>query len=182
MNRTFIAVSMAACASAINLSAELQKTWAITDRPWNADGAFVDAAIAAGTPFSDVDFKPVPDSLGNVGGDTANQSLSGNMLAGVEWKRVSEIMTGVTHTVFSPQSASAYSTLQQGSLGSCYLLAAFVGLDARPGALEEIFYTKTINAAGIYAINLYMNGRRVVVHVDDYIPVKMIYRFGRTDW
>jgi len=68
------------------------------------------------------------------------------------WKRVSEIFDSDKLHMFS--NKAPYSTMEQGDLGSCYLLAAFVGLDARPGALEKTFYTKKINSAGIYAMNL----------------------------
>ena len=90
-------------------------------------------------------------------------------------------MKGVEHHMFS-EGKSPYSTMKQGTLGSCYLLAAYVGLDARPGALEKLFYNHDINDAGIYAMRMYMEGRPVYVHVDDYIPVLQTTRFGRSGW
>ena len=67
-------------------------------------------------------------------------------------------------------------------MGDCYLLATLCALDARPGALEDLFYTKQINEAGIYAMHININGKKTIVHVDDRIPVKKIYRFGRRDY
>jgi len=51
-----------------------------------------------------------------------------------------------------------FSTMQQNSLGDCYLLASYVALDARPGAIENLFYTKEINSAGIYAMKFQIAG------------------------
>ena len=177
MQRSFQTLALIATCSALKLESDLDKKYNLNDAPWKPNGDFVDATIATGTPFIDTDFPHNDDSLGKVTGDTANQSLRGDQTKGVVWKRVSEIYDADKLTVFS--NAAPYSTMQQGALGSCYLLAAFIGLDARPGALEKIFYTKEINGAGIYAMKLYMNGRPIVVHVDDFIPVKKFYKFGR---
>ena len=38
------------------------------------------------------------------------------------------------------------------------------------GRIESMFNTKEVNAAGIYSINLYVNGVREEVVVDEYIP------------
>ena len=35
-----------------------------------------------------------------------------------------------------------------------------------------MFVSKKINKQGIYAIKFYMNGKQVIVHVDDFIPVR----------
>ena len=64
-----------------------------------------------------------------------------------------------------------WSSIKQGNLGNCYVIAAMASLDNRPGALERLFVTTKINEAGIYAVKFWMNGRQVIVHVDDYVPV-----------
>lgn len=76
-------------------------------------------------------------------------------------------------------NASPYSTMVQGDIGNCYYLSTLVALDARPGALENLFVTKDVNKAGIYAMTMYMSGVKVVVHVDDLIPTTPAWRFGR---
>jgi len=65
-----------------------------------------------------------------------------------------------------------WSTMQQGELGDCYLLSTLVALDTRPGALEDMFVTKEVNDEGIYAVKFSVNGEDVVVHVDDWVPVR----------
>ena len=52
-------------------------------------------------------------------------------------------------------------------------------IDARPGALEELFVTKKPNKAGIYGMKIYINGERKVVHVDDFLPYTRAYRYGK---
>jgi hypothetical protein len=64
-------------------------------------------------------------------------------------------------------NSSPYSTMVQGFIGDCYYLSTLVALDARPGALENMFVTKDVNKAGIYAMTFYIAGEKVVVHVDD---------------
>lgn len=59
------------------------------------------------------------------------------------------------------------------------MLAALVLLDSRPGAIENIFVTKTPNDVGIYAMTLYINGEAAVVHVDDFVPTHNLHKFGK---
>lgn len=41
----------------------------------------------------------------------------------------------------------------------------------RPDSVKAVFYTKEVNAAGIYLMYFYINGIKSPVIVDDYIPV-----------
>ena len=43
--------------------------------------------------------------------------------------------------------------------------------DSRPGALEDLFVTDVINAAGAYTVKFNVNGKDAFVTVDDYVPV-----------
>ena len=62
--------------------------------------------------------------------------------------------------------------MKQGTLGDCYLLATLVAFDARPGALERLWYTDKINSAGIYAMKFRIAGEERLVYVDDNLPVR----------
>ena len=62
--------------------------------------------------------------------------------------------------------------MRQGTIGDCYLLAVLVAFDARPGALEKLWYTQTVNSAGIYAMKFFLAGEERLVYVDDYLPVR----------
>jgi len=46
-----------------------------------------------------------------------------------------------------------------------------IQFDSRPGALEELFVTDTINTAGAYTVKFYVQGMPAYVTVDDWIPV-----------
>ena len=109
MQRSFQTLALVATTSALQLEVDLEKKYNLNDAPWNPTGEFVDATIAAGTPFIDTDFPHDDDSLGKATGDSANRSLSGSMTNGVVWKRVSEIFDADKLTVFS--NASPYSTM-----------------------------------------------------------------------
>jgi len=74
--------------------------------------------------------------------------------------------------LFSEECKSPFSTIVQGKLGHCYYIATLVALDSRRGALENLFVTNEVNEAGAYGMRLWMNGKRVVVHVDDWLPAR----------
>lgn len=112
-------------------------------------------------------------------GDSA-QGIADLGTNGISFKRVSDVFTKDKLTMFA--KGQTFSTLNQGGLGDCYYLAALVAIDNREGALENMFVTKEINSKGIYAMKLQVNGEMVVVHVDDYIPVRKTYRFGRSGY
>ena len=57
-----------------------------------------------------------------------------------------------------------------------------MALDTRPGLLERTFVTKKVNDKGIYAMYLYINGMKRVVHVDDFLPAIKTNRHGRSGW
>ncbi len=62
------------------------------------------------------------------------------------------------------------SDVCQGKLADCYFLSCLATLAETPGCIEGMFNTKTVNAAGIYSVNFYVNGKRQEVVVDDYVP------------
>ena len=131
--------------------------------------AVIDAAINAGTVFTDADFPADNNSLGVVGGDTA-AGAAGTGSGGVSWTRAKDIYPGKTLKLFA--GSETWSTMQQGTMGDCYLLATLVAFDARPGALERLWYTQTANAAGIYAMKFHIGGEERLVYVDDNLPTR----------
>ena len=60
--------------------------------------------------------------------------------------------------------------VRQGKLADCYLLSTLAAMAETPGRIESMFNTKTVNAAGIYSINFFVNGKRQEVVVDEWIP------------
>ena len=60
--------------------------------------------------------------------------------------------------------------MKQGKLANCYFLSVLSSLAEIPGRIESLFNTKTVNTAGIYSINFFVNGKKQEVIVDEYIP------------
>ena len=58
----------------------------------------------------------------------------------------------------------------QGRLGDCYFLSVISALAEEPGRIESLFNTQEVNAAGIYSLNFFLNGKRQEVFVDDFVP------------
>merc|ERR1719272_815633 len=176
--------ALVAYTNAIKLSAELQADWAIDQTFYTDDDSVVQAALADfeanGNQYNDLAFPPNSDSLGPVNGDTARYEAGDVTSNGISWKRASELYPEATKVMFSI-APKAYSNMMQGELGDCYALSVFVSLDARPGALEELFLTTTVNGAGVYAMYFYQGGIRHVVTVDDFIPVKDVSGYGSAE-
>ena len=59
----------------------------------------------------------------------------------------------------------------QGTLGNCYFLSALAALTKSPERIKNIIKTKEVNSAGIYCVQLFINGFRMSIVVDDFIPV-----------
>lgn len=59
-----------------------------------------------------------------------------------------------------------FSEAIQGDLGSCYAMAAMSAVAAYPDIMDPIFLTKTKNAAGIAAVQIFIRGKPWVIDVD----------------
>ena len=60
--------------------------------------------------------------------------------------------------------------IRQGKCGDCYYLSTLSSLAEFPERIKKIFITREVNDAGCYAVQVYVNGERRVVVVDDYFP------------
>lgn len=74
--------------------------------------------------------------------------------------------------------------IEQGALGDCYFLSALSALAEDPKRIRELFLTKETNYAGCYAVQLYVNGEKQTVVVDDQFPFddrpeKDVWAMGR---
>jgi len=45
-----------------------------------------------------------------------------------------------------------WTDVEQGSAGTCYIMAAMQALSEWPDLVEDVFQVQTVNTAGIYAI------------------------------
>lgn len=127
---------------------------------------FVDSVIAKGSPWTDPDFRPERSSLYDPQHDDVNTSEYGRLT----WQRCTDIFPFEKTDVFVDKVE--ISDVIQGGLGDCYFLAVLSAMAETPGAIESHFYTKKKNAAGIYMIYFYVNGKKTGVVIDDYIPCR----------
>ena len=86
------------------------------------------------------------------------------------WRRLSDIFKDAEGGMEIFKSGIQPSDVRQGKLADCYFLSCLAALAEVPGRVESMFNTKEVNAAGIYSINFYINGKKQEVIVDDYIP------------
>lgn len=63
--------------------------------------------------------------------------------------------------------------VRQGAVGNCWFMAACSALAEKPERLEKLFLNSdaTLNAEGIYGVNIYTLGVPHTVIVDDIIPM-----------
>ena len=60
--------------------------------------------------------------------------------------------------------------IKQGGLGDCYFITAIANLCKFPNKLKKLFKQTLKNDLGFYEIILFIDGKRQVVIVDDYLP------------
>lgn len=119
--------------------------------------------IDAGEPWTDPDFPPCDDSL-RVPGSSSEPLCSHSY----EWKRASEMYPDVK--VFD--SSISPSDINQGALGNCYFLAVLSAMAENEENVRKRFIFTEPNAAGVYLVNLFINGYETPVIVDDWFPSK----------
>ena len=86
------------------------------------------------------------------------------------WRRLSEVYAEVEGGMQVFKKGIEPGDVKQGRLADCYFMSCLAALAEIEGRVESLFNTKEVNAAGIYSINLYVNGRKQEVIVDEYIP------------
>ena len=123
--------------------------------------------IVAGTAdYNDDDFTPDNSSLyWSDMGETLDTST-------FEWRRAKDLFTdNATHHLWGNDGVSP-NDFKQGELGNCWFLAGASALAEHPNRIERMFLNEqsALNAAGIYAINLYALGVPHTVVVDDWLP------------
>lgn len=119
---------------------------------------------------TDKKFPPSGDSLGNIGGDSANKD-SGKTDKEVEWVRANKFPGKEKMQLFGETIDSR--DICQGALGNCWLLAAMACLTEHKGAIHSIFKTKERNPKGKYRLRLYdgVKEKWENIVIDDFIPV-----------
>ena len=72
----------------------------------------------------------------------------------------------------------------QGSIGDCYFMTAIANLSKYPNKVKQMFKQSEKNEKGFYEIEVFIDGEKQIIIVDDYIPAyksnKNIY-FARSN-
>jgi len=119
--------------------------------------------------YNDKAFPPNATSLGNVGGDSADEK-AGKTDLDVVWVRANSFPGKAKMQLFGETIDSR--DICQGALGNCWLLAAMACLVEHRGAIHSIFQTKERNPRGKYRVRLYdgQKKRWQNITIDDSIP------------
>lgn len=119
--------------------------------------------------YTDKKFPPESSSLGNVGGDSANQE-SGKTNKDTVWLRAGSFAPPKDMKLFG--TSVTPSDICQGALGDCWLLAAMACLAEHEGAMQALFQTREYNMKGKYTLRLYDGVKEEweIIVVDDFIP------------
>ena len=107
--------------------------------------------------------KPIDNEVYEKRADNINEIKN----AGLVFFRAKEIF-GDDYSLFSEQIEidDAY----QGNLGDCYFMTAVANLSKFPNKVKQIFKQNTKNEKGFYEIEVFIDGKKQIVIVDDYIP------------
>ena len=60
--------------------------------------------------------------------------------------------------------------IKQGQIGDCYFLSSLAALAEKPERIRDLFLSQEANQYGVYGANLFKNGIKMIVLVDDLIP------------
>ena len=72
--------------------------------------------------------------------------------------------------MFGTTNTPIPNNIHQGALGDCYYLCSTSALAEWPARLKNVFLTQTYNAAGVFAVKVFIRGKPTVVVVDDFLP------------
>ena len=127
-----------------------------------------------GKEFKDPLFPPTSNSL--LGLDSSGKPIdskaysekSGNIKTNeIGFFRAKEIFQN-DYNLFSDKIEMG--DVQQGSLGDCYFLSSVASLCKFPNLIKRMFRQSAKNEDGFYEITLYIDGKRQIIIVDDYLP------------
>ena len=88
----------------------------------------------------------------------------------IRWKRA---RTDFSEATLFGEKGVTVDDVAQGSIGNCWLMAAFASLAENPKRVEKAFLnTKNEQApTGLYGVNLFVLGHPMTIFVDDWLPV-----------
>ncbi len=95
------------------------------------------------------------------------------MSSTIAWKRGYSTIAGAK--IFNNNQANFVDDIDQGSLGDCYYLAGLSALGEFPDTIKSRVKTQTTNAAGIFAVDVFIKGKPTTVVIDDLLPFHKTY-------
>ena len=89
----------------------------------------------------------------------------------LDWTRLSKVYPDVT--LFGDNGVTP-GDLRQGSIGNCWVMSGASAVAEVPGRIEKLFLnnSNSLNANGIYGVNIYALGVPHTILVDDFLPLK----------
>jgi hypothetical protein len=85
------------------------------------------------------------------------------------WKRAVDIFKGEKYELFFGDVEP--DDIIQGHLSNCYFLSALSSLAEESDRIKNIFHGCEVNAAGIFKLNLCVNGEYKDIVLDDWFPI-----------
>ena len=120
------------------------------------------------TEFTD----PLLDSSGNPIDRESYEKKKGNINPDdICFLRAKEII-GDDYCLFSEKIEM--EDVEQGSLGDFYFLTSVSNLCKFPNKLKSMFKQSSKNEKGFYEIEFYLDSKKQIVVIDDYLPVSKV--------
>ena len=112
----------------------------------------------------DCTFAPERASLGSFTTGEIEDSLKS-----LVWATPNDIFGEGNAYLFKDQ-ATPYD-VAQGYLGNCYFLAAAAALAEKVEVIKDLFEENALSTTGFYNIDMFIEGERTPIVIDEYIPV-----------
>ena len=128
-----------------------------------------EAAVADGRDWKDPNFNTDNNSLLDKFCDSSDpkERERHERWKNYTWKRPEQIYGDGNFVLWDTIGPN---DITQGACGDCYYLSSLAALAEFPDRIKRIFITKEVNSAGCYAVQMYINGEKRTVVVDDYFP------------
>lgn len=120
------------------------------------------------SPFTDESFPPDQRSIITQESVFPLTEDESEVLQDLDYARISDIYGAKKFKLFEK---IAPDVIQQGCLCNSYFLSAISVLAENPERIKKCFVSKDINKVGCYATEMYLNGEKTEIIIDDYIPV-----------
>ena len=126
------------------------------------------AKATASAPFVDTRFKAEKKSL--LWSDVGEAWGSADKVD--KWVRLSEKYGSNKYSLFGSKGVTP-KDIYQGSIGNCWFMSAMSAIAEKPNRIENMFLntSNSIEAKGIYGVNMYALGVPITIIVDDFIPM-----------